>query len=272
MGSSSPLPHLMGLHTIMRLAIYCSLAGVVFAFHGSSTLAINGFSTVDKRCCAFKHVTSGAFETPAGEDDYGGNYRLIPDDEIYVEDLPAECSYSCVYMKEGNLDDQFCFQQTDPNDSDNTFSQCQAGPTGLSVTTPLLTTSAPSHSPGSTQTTSTTDQSSTWWGGFEPSSVSMTTSTTGQSPVPMTTSTNGQSPVPITTSTTGQSPVPMTTPSTTLPPFSMPLTFITTQEEEVTLSKVSRPSTLEPTGEEEVRLFPKIRRSTTLKFSGKRLY
>merc|ERR1712106_889745 len=282
MGSSSPLPHLMGLHTIMRLAIYCSLAGVLFAFHGSSTVAINGFSTVDKRCCAFKHVTSG-------ESDYEGSYRLIPDDDIYVNELPAECSYSCVYMKEGNQDDQFCFQQMDPSNSP-AFSQCQAGP---SMTSPLLTTPAPAFSPGLTQTTgqspipmttSTPVQSSTWWGGFEPSSVQMTTSTTGQSPVPMTTSTTGQSPVPMTTSTTeqspvplttlttGQSPVPMTTPSTTVPPFSMPPTFMTTQEEEVTLSKVSRPSTLEPTGEEEVRLFPKIRRSTTIKFSGKRLY
>merc|ERR1712106_283096 len=179
MGSSSPLPHLMGLHTIMRLAIYCSLAGVLFAFHGSSTVAINGFSTVDKRCCAFKHVSSGV-------SDYEGSYRLIPDDEVYVDDLPAECSYSCVYMKEGNPDDQFCFQQTDPSDSD-TFSQCQAGPTGPSVTSPLLTTSAPANSPGSTQTT-------------------------------------GQSPVPMTTSTTGQSPVPMTTPSATVSPFSMPPT------------------------------------------------
>merc|ERR1712106_1017610 len=191
----SPLPHLMGLHTIMRLAIYCSLAGVMFA--------INGLSTVDKRCCAFKHVSSGV-------SDYEGSYRLIPDDEVYVDDLPAECSYSCVYMKEGNPDDQFCFQQTDQSDSD-TFSQCQAGPTRPSVTSPLLTTSAPAHSPGSTQTT-------------------------------------GQSPVPMTTSTTGQSPVPMTTPSATVSPFSMPPTFMTTQEEEVTLSKVSRPSTLEPTG------------------------
>jgi len=267
----------MGLHTIMRLAIYCSLAGVMFA--------INGLSTVDKRCCAFKHVSSEVA-------DYEGSYRLIPDDEIYVDDLPAECSYSCVYMKEGNPDDQFCFHQTDPSDSD-TFSQCQAGPTGPSVTSPLLTTSSPAHSPGSTQTTrqspvpmttSSTVQSSTWWGGFGQSSVSITTSTTGQSPVPMTTSTTGQSPVPMTTSTTGQSPVPlttlttgqspvpMTTPSTTLPPFSMPPTFMTTQEEEVTLSKVSRPPTLEPTGEEEVRLFPKIRRSTTIEFSGKRFY
>merc|ERR1712106_157168 len=246
MGSSSPLPHLMGLHTIMRLAIYCSLAGVLFAFHGSSTVAINGFSTVDKRCCAFKHVTSG-------ESDYEGSYRLIPDDDIYVNELPAECSYSCVYMKEGNPDDQFCFQQMDPSNSP-AFSQCQAGP---SMTSPLLTTSAPAHSPGSTQTTgqspipmttSTPVQSSTWWGGFEPSSVQMTTLTTGQSPVPM------------------------TTPSTTVPPFSMPPTFMTTQEEEVTLSKVSRPSTLEPTGEEEVKLFPKIRRSTTIEFSGKRFY
>merc|ERR1712106_1011204 len=249
----SPLPHLMGLHTIMRLAIYCSLAGVMFA--------INGLSTVDKRCCAFKHVSSGV-------SDYEGSYRLIPDDEVYVDDLPTECSYSCVYMKEGNPDDQFCFQQMDPNNS-TAFSQCQAGPTGPSVTSPLLTTAAPAFSPGSTQTTgqspvpmttSTPDQSSTWWGGFEPSSVQMTTSTTGQSPVPMT------------TSTTGQSPVPMTTPSTTVPPFSIPPTFMTTQEEEVTLSKVSRPSTLEPTGEEEVKLFPKLRRSTTIEFSGKRFY
>merc|ERR1712142_315994 len=169
--SISSLPPLlkMGLHyNLFRIFLFCGFSGFIF----SATMS--GVSTVDKRCCPYKSVSSG---TP----EYQGTYRLIPDDQVYVDDLPEECSYSCVYIKDGNQEDQFCFQATDPSTSD-TFSQCEATPTGLPSTSPLLTTPGP-----------------------------VSSATRGQSPVSMsTTATTVQSPVPMsTTATTGQSPVPM---------------------------------------------------------------
>merc|ERR1719477_556027 len=255
---------------LLRLFLYCWLAGVILG------TTISGISTRDKRCCPYKTVSSGTL-------DYEGTYRLIPDDQIYVDDLPEECSYSCVYMKDGNPEDQFCFHATDPSTSD-TFSQCEAAPTGLPSTSPLFTTPSPSKSPGPV-TTTTRGQSP----------VSMLTTTPGKSPVVMSTTTPGQSPVPMssvtsvepsvtmTSATTGQSPVSMTTMPTritsvitmgpTTPPASSLFTPIFTREEESTTTRRSTMSvsgSWQPTfhtGEEEVQLRPRIRRSTTLKMT-----
>eukprot|EP00090_Calanus_glacialis_P008789 TRINITY_DN1712_c0_g1_i1.p1 TRINITY_DN1712_c0_g1~~TRINITY_DN1712_c0_g1_i1.p1 ORF type:complete len:250 (-),score=61.43 TRINITY_DN1712_c0_g1_i1:163-828(-) len=218
-----------------------------------------GISTIDPRCCALKFVSSD-------EPELNGTYRLIPENEVYNDDLPEECSYSCVYTKDGNPDDQFCFQETDPSTSD-TFSQCQAG---TPSTVPVHTTSSPGQSPVSMTTTTTPGQS--------PVPMITTTSSPGQSPVSMTTTTPGQSPVPMTTPTTGQSPVPMTTPTPGQSPIVMtthPSVSMTspepTGEETVRLTRASA-STVSmptPTGEEEVRLNPKSRRSTTLSLGGR---
>merc|ERR1711872_177476 len=94
--------------------------------------AIIDVNTVDLKCCPYKTVSSGNSE-------YAGSYRLIPDDQVYNKNLPEECSYSCVYVKDGNHNDQFCFRPGDPNTEDS-FSLCEAEPSGLS---PLLTTPEP---------------------------------------------------------------------------------------------------------------------------------
>merc|ERR1712013_687015 len=270
MGSPTHIQSKMSSYTnLLRLFLYCWLGGVILG------TTISGISTRDKRCCPYKTVSSGTL-------DYEGTYRLIPDDQIYVDDLPEECSYSCVYMKDGNPEDQFCFHATDPSTSD-TFSQCEAAPTGLPSTSPLFTTPSPSKSPGPVTTTTR---------GQTP--VSMLTTTPGQSKLVMSTTTPGQSPVSMssvtsvepsvtmTSATTGQSPVSMTTMPTritsvitmgpTTPPFSL-LTPIFTREEESTTTRrptMSVSGSWQPTfhtGEEEVQLRPRIRRSITLKMT-----
>merc|ERR1712013_562994 len=259
MGSPTHIQSKMSSYTnLLRLFLYCWLGGVILG------TTISGISTRDKRCCPYKTVSSGTL-------DYEGTYRLIPDDQIYVDDLPEECSYSCVYMKDGNPEDQFCFHATDPSTSD-TFSQCEAAPTGLPSTSPLFTTPSPSKSPGPVTTTTR---------GQTP--VSMLTTTPGKSPVVMSTTTPGQSPVPMSSATTGQSPVSMTTMPTritsvitmgpTTPPAFSLLTPIFTREEESTTTRrptMSVSGSWQPTfhtGEEEVQLRPRIRRSTTLKMT-----
>merc|ERR1712013_451695 len=247
MGSPTHGESKMSSYTnLLRLFLYCWLGGVILG------TTISGISTRDKRCCPYKTVSSGTL-------DYEGTYRLIPDDQIYVDDLPEECSYSCVYMKDGNPEDQFCFHATDPSTSD-TFSQCEAAPTGLLSTSPLFTTPSPSKSPGP-----------------------VTTTTRGQSPVSMLTTTPGKSPVVMSTTTPGQSPVSMTTMPTRItsvitmgptppPEFSL-LPPIFTREEESTTTRrptMSVSGSWQPTfhtGEEEVQLRPRIRRSTTLKMT-----
>merc|ERR1711909_232279 len=278
MGSPTLLPPQMSSYTnLLRLSLFFVLGGVILG------TTMSGISTRDRRCCPYKTVSSG---TP----EYEGTYRLIPDEQIYVDDLPEECSYSCVYMKDGNTEDQFCFHATDPSTSD-TFSQCEAAPTGLPSTSPLLTSPSPSQSPGSVSTQSK---------GQSPVSLPTMTTSPGQSPVAMSTTTSGQSPVPMstttprepsitmTTATTGQSPVPMSTtgkPSVTMTsattgqsPVSMTtsapavslFTPVATREEEPTTTRrptmsVSASMTpIIPTGEEEVQLRPRIRRSTTM--------
>merc|ERR1712179_145195 len=277
MGSPTLLPPQMSSYTnLLRLSLFFVLGGVILG------TTMSGVSTRDRRCCPYKTVSSG---TPG----YEGTYRLIPDEQIYVDDLPEECSYSCVYMKDGNTEDQFCFHATDPSTSD-TFSQCEAAPTGLPSTSPLLTTPSPSQSPGSVSTqskgqspvslptmTTSPGQSpvamSTTTSGKSPvqmstttprePSITMTTATTGQSPVPI--STTGKPSVTMTSATTGQSPVSMTTSAPAVSLF----TPVATREEEPTTTRrptmsVSASMTpIIPTGEEEVQLRPRIRRSTT---------
>merc|ERR1712179_642959 len=222
MGSPTLLPPQMSSYTnLLRLSLFFVLGGVILG------TTMSGVSTRDRRCCPYKTVSSG---TPG----YEGTYRLIPDEQIYVDDLPEECSYSCVYMKDGNTEDQFCFHATDPSTSD-TFSQCEAAPTGLPSTSPLLTTPSPSQSPGSVSTQSK-----------------------GQSPVslPTMTTSPGQSPVAMSTTTTGQSPVSMTTSAPAVSLF----TPVATREEEPTTTRrptmsVSASMTpIIPTGEEEIQL------------------
>merc|ERR1711909_152649 len=243
MGSPTLLPPQMSSYTnLLRLSLFFVLGGVILG------TTMSGISTRDRRCCPYKTVSSG---TPG----YEGTYRLIPDEQIYVDDLPEECSYSCVYMKDGNTEDQFCFHATDPSTSD-TFSQCEAAPTGLPSTSPLLTTPSPSQSPGSvstqskgqspvslpTMTTSpgqspvamstttsgkspvqmsTTIEPLVVWTSLSPGSVS--TQSKGQSPVslPTMTTSPGQSPVAMSTTTTGQSPVPMSTTTPREPSITM---------------------------------------------------
>merc|ERR1711942_123319 len=283
MGSPTHIQSQMSSYTnLLRLFLYCGLGGVILG------TTISGISTRDKRCCPYKTVASGTLE-------YEGTYRLIPDDQIYVDDLPEECSYSCVYMKDGNSEDQFCFHATDPSTSD-TFSQCEAAPTGLPSTSPLFTTPSPSQSPRPV-TTTTRGQSpvvmSTTTPGLSP--LVMSTTTPGQSPLVMSTTTPGQSPVTMssvtsvepsvtmTSATTGQSPVSMTTMPTritsvitmgpTTPPAFSLFTPIFTREEESTTTRRPTMSVSGswqptfPTGEEEVQLRPRIRRSTTLKMT-----
>merc|ERR1712142_1242440 len=237
--SISSLPPLlkMGLHyNLFRIFLFCGFGGFIF----SATMS--GVSTVDKRCCPYKSVSSG---TP----EYQGTYRLIPDDQVYVDDLPDECSYSCVYIKDGNHDGQFCFQATDPSTSD-TFSQCEAIPTDPLSTSSLLKTSGPVSSKSTQQSpvsmsTTLTVVTSTMGGSSVPISTTATTkrspvsiittttgqssalrstiATSGQSPAPMsTTATMGQSPIPMSTTPSGQSPIPMsTTPTTGQSPLPM---------------------------------------------------
>merc|ERR1712179_170322 len=280
MGSPTLLPPQMSSYTnLLRLSLFFGLGGVILG------TTMSGISTRDRRCCPYKTVSSG---TP----EYEGTYRLIPDEQIYVDDLPEECSYSCVYMKDGNPEDQFCFHATDPSTSD-TFSQCEAAPTGLPSTSPLLTSPSPSQSPGSVSTqskgqspvslstmTTLPGQSpvamSTTTSGQSPGpmstttpgepSVTMTSATTGQSPVPISTTTPGEPSVTMTSATTGQSPVSMTTSAPAVSLF----TPVATREEEPTTTRrptmsVSASMTpIIPTGEEEVQLRPRIRRSTTM--------
>merc|ERR1711909_239529 len=255
MGSPTLLPPQMSSYTnLLRLSLFFVLGGVILG------TTMSGISTRDRRCCPYKTVSSG---TPG----YEGTYRLIPDEQIYVDDLPEECSYSCVYMKDGNPEDQFCFHATDPSTSD-TFSQCEAAPTGLPSTSPLLTTPSPSQSPGSVSTQSKGQSpvslpTMTTSPGQSP--VAMSTTTTGQSPVPMSTTTPREPSVTMTSATTGQSPVSMTTSAPAVSLF----TPVATREEEPTttrrptmsVSASMRP--IIPTGEEEVQLRPRIRRSTT---------
>merc|ERR1712179_335196 len=229
MGSPTLLPPQMSSYTnLLRLSLFFVLGGVILG------TTMSGVSTRDRRCCPYKTVSSG---TPG----YEGTYRLIPDEQIYVDDLPEECSYSCVYMKDGNTEDQFCFHATDPSTSD-TFSQCEAAPTGLPSTSPLLTTPSPSQSPGSVSTQSkglspvamstttsgkspvqmsTTIEPLVVWTSLSPGSVS--TQSKGQSPVslPTMTTSPGQSPVAVNTTTTGQSPVPMSTTTPREPSITM---------------------------------------------------
>merc|ERR1712179_788599 len=280
MGSPTLLPPQMSSYTnLLRLSLFFGLGGVILG------TTMSGISTRDRRCCPYKTVSSG---TP----EYEGTYRLIPDEQIYVDDLPEECSYSCVYMKDGNPEDQFCFHATDPSTSD-TFSQCEAAPTGLPSTSPLLTSPSPSQSPGSVSTqskgqspvslstmTTLPGQSpvamSTTTSGQSPGpmstttpgepSVTMTSATIGQSPVPISTTTPGEPSVTMTSATTGQSPVSMTTSAPAVSLF----TPVATREEEPTTTRrptmsVSASMTpIIPTGEEEVQLRPRIRRSTTM--------
>merc|ERR1711909_208692 len=255
MGSPTLLPPQMSSYTnLLRLSLFFGLGGVILG------TTMSGISTRDRRCCPYKTVSSG---TP----EYEGTYRLIPDEQIYVDDLPEECSYSCVYMKDGNPEDQFCFHATDPSTSD-TFSQCEAAPTGLPSTSALLTSPSPSQSPGSVSTQSKGQSpvslpTMTTSPGQSP--VAMSTTTSGKSPVQMSTTTPGEPSVTMTSATTGQSPVPM---STTAPAVSL-FTPVATREEEPTttrrptmsVSASMRP--IIPTGEEEVQLRPRIRRSTT---------
>merc|ERR1712013_651189 len=249
MGSPTHGESKMSSYTnLLRLFLYCWLGGVILG------TTISGISTRDKRCCPYKTVSSGTL-------DYEGTYRLIPDDQIYVDDLPEECSYSCVYMKDGNPEDQFCFHATDPSTSD-TFSQCEAAPTGLLSTSPLFTTPSPSKSPGPV-TTTTRGQSP----------VSMLTTTPGKSPVVMSTTTPGQSKLVMSTTTPGQSPVSMSsvtsvepsviTMGPTPPPEFSLLPPIFTREEESTTTRrptMSVSGSWQPTfhtGEEEVQLRPR---------------
>merc|ERR1711909_85965 len=278
MGSPTLLPPQMSSYTnLLRLSLFFGLGGVILG------TTMSGISTRDRRCCPYKTVSSG---TP----EYEGTYRLIPDEQIYVDDLPEECSYSCVYMKDGNTEDQFCFHATDPSTSD-TFSQCEAAPTGLPSTSPLLTSPSPSQSPGSVSTQSKGQSpvslsTMTTLPGQSP--VAMSTTTSGQSPGPMSTTTPGEPSVTMTSATTGQSPVPISTtgkPSVTMTsattgqsPVSMTtsapavslFTPVATREEEPTTTRrptmsVSASMTpIIPTGEEEVQLRPRIRRSTTM--------
>merc|ERR1712013_684026 len=247
MGSPTHGESKMSSYTnLLRLFLYCWLGGVILG------TTISGISTRDKRCCPYKTVSSGTL-------DYEGTYRLIPDDQIYVDDLPEECSYSCVYMKDGNPEDQFCFHATDPSTSD-TFSQCEAAPTGLPSTSPLFTTPSPSKSPGPVLTTTP---------GKSP--VVMSTTTPGQSPVPMSSVTSVEPSVSMTTMPTRITSV-ITMGPTTPPAFSL-LTPIFTREEESTTTRrptMSVSGSWQPTfhtGEEEVQLRPRIRRSTTLKMT-----
>merc|ERR1719153_1224442 len=212
---------------LLRLSLFFGLGGVILG------TTMSGVSTRDRRGCPYKTVSSG---TP----DYEGTYRLIPDEQIYVDDLPEECSYSCVYMKDGNTEDQFCFHATDPSTSD-TFSQCEAAPTGLPSTSPLLTTPSPSQSPGSVSTQSK---------GQSPVFLPTMTTSPGQSPVAMSTTTSGKSPVPMSTTgkpsvtmtsaTTGQSPVPIST--TTPGEPSVTMTSATTGQSPVPMSTTGKPS------------------------------
>merc|ERR1711942_299844 len=269
MGSPTHIQSQMSSYTnLLRLFLYCGLGGVILG------TTISGISTRDKRCCPYKTVSSGTLE-------YEGTYRLIPDDQIYVDDLPEECSYSCVYMKDGNPEDQFCFHATDPSTSD-TFSQCEAAPTGLPSTSPLFTTPSPSQSPRPV-TTTTRGQSPVSMLTTTPgqSSVVMSTTTPGLSPVPMSSVTSVEPSVKMASATTGQSPVSMTTMPTritsvitmgpTTPPAFSLFTPIFTREEESTTTRRPTMSVSGswqptfPTGEEEVQLRPRIRRSTTLK-------
>merc|ERR1719477_239586 len=194
---------------LLRLFLYCWLAGVILG------LLDDGFSLDSNWDSPYKTVSSGTL-------DYEGTYRLIPDDQIYVDDLPEECSYSCVYMKDGNPEDQFCFHATDPSTSD-TFSQCEAAPTGLPSTSPLFTTPSPSKSPGPVTTTTR---------GQTP--VSMLTTTPGKSPVVMSTTTSGQSPLVMSTTTPGQSPVPMSSVTSVEP--SVTVTSATTGQSPVSMT------------------------------------
>merc|ERR1711909_161930 len=256
MGSPTLLPPQMSSYTnLLRLSLFFGLGGVILG------TTMSGISTRDRRCCPYKTVSSG---TP----EYEGTYRLIPDEQIYVDDLPEECSYSCVYMKDGNPEDQFCFHATDPSTSD-TFSQCEAAPTGLPSTSPLLTSPSPSQSPGSVSTQSKGQSpvslsTMTTLPGQSP--VAMSTTTSGQSPGPMSTTTPGEPSVTMTSATTGQSPVSMTTSAPAVSLF----TPVATREEEPTTTRrptmsVSASMTpIIPTGEEEVQLRPRIRRSTTM--------
>merc|ERR1712179_157373 len=256
MGSPTLLPPQMSSYTnLLRLSLFFGLGGVILG------TTMSGISTRDRRCCPYKTVSSG---TP----EYEGTYRLIPGEQIYVDDLPEECSYSCVYMKDGNPEDQFCFHATDPSTSD-TFSQCEAAPTGLPSTSPLLTSPSPSQSPGSVSTqskgqspvslstmttlpgqspvamsTTTSGQSPVQmsttieplvvWTSLSPGSVS--TQSKGQSPVslPTMTTSPGQSPVAMSTTTTGQSPVPMSTTTPREPSITM--TTATTGQSPVPMS------------------------------------
>merc|ERR1712179_556870 len=253
MGSPTLLPPQMSSYTnLLRLSLFFGLGGVILG------TTMSGISTRDRRCCPYKTVSSG---TPG----YEGTYRLIPDEQIYVDDLPEECSYSCVYMKDGNTEDQFCFHATDPSTSD-TFSQCEAAPTGLPSTSPLLTTPSPGQSPVAMSTTtsgkspvqmSTTIEPLVVWTSLSPGSVStqskgqspvslptmttspgrspvaMSTTTTGQSPVPMSTTTPREPSITMTTATTGQSPVSMTTSAPAVSLF----TPVATREEEPTTTR-----------------------------------
>eukprot|EP00092_Neocalanus_flemingeri_P000345 GFUD01000367.1.p1 GENE.GFUD01000367.1~~GFUD01000367.1.p1 ORF type:complete len:247 (-),score=36.82 GFUD01000367.1:94-765(-) len=219
------------LITVLRLAIYSGLMGVMMPM----------ISMTVPNCCSFKYLS--------GPPDMEGNYTLIHPEEVYNDVLPEECRDSCVYTKQGNYEDQFCFEATDPAYSPS-FSQCQAGPSPP-TTAGLYTTSSPA----------------------KQSSVSlMTTTSTGQIPVEITTTTpSGQSPVEISTTTpSGQSPVEI---STTTPSGQSPVEIISTTPSVITKetpfeftthSPFSVPASPKPTGEEEVLLVtPSFRKRTT---------
>eukprot|EP00092_Neocalanus_flemingeri_P031845 GFUD01034592.1.p1 GENE.GFUD01034592.1~~GFUD01034592.1.p1 ORF type:complete len:269 (-),score=34.00 GFUD01034592.1:92-823(-) len=239
------------LITVLRLSIYSGLMGVMMPM----------ISMTVPNCCHFKYLS--------GPPDMEGNYTLIHPEEVYNDVLPEECRDSCVYTKQGNYEDQFCFEATDPAHSPS-FSQCQAGPSPP-TTAGLYTTSSPAkQSSVPMMTTTSTGQIP----------VEITTTPSGQSPVEITTTTpSGQSPVEITTTTpSGQSPVEMTTTtpsgqspveiSTTTPTGQSPVEIISTTPsvitKETTHSPFSVPASPKPTGEEEVLLVtPSFQKRTT---------
>eukprot|EP00092_Neocalanus_flemingeri_P072726 GFUD01089591.1.p1 GENE.GFUD01089591.1~~GFUD01089591.1.p1 ORF type:complete len:264 (+),score=44.27 GFUD01089591.1:26-793(+) len=251
------------LITVLRLAIYSGLMGVMMPM----------ISMTVPNCCQFKYLS--------GPPDMEGNYTLIHPEEVYNDVLPEECRDSCVYTKQGNYEDQFCFEATDPAHSPS-FSQCQVGPTPP-TTAGLYTTSSPAkQSSVSMMTTTSTGQIpveiTTTPSGQSPVEIT-TTTPSGQNPIEMTTTTpSGQNPVEITTTPSGQSPVEITTTtpsgqspveiSTTTPTGQSPVEIISTTPlvltKETTHSPFSVPASPKPTGEEEVLLVtPSFQKRTT---------